>query len=107
MGNSTKKESSQSILSVSIIDSDSCEYVNANKYSDFEDIDIGMKCLHLHYNIDFTEMYKLRSESKDLPGMFPEINYNEEEEESAEDPPTESVMDSFYPDVQMQFVLEL
>ena len=102
MGNSTKKESSQCILSVSIIDS--CEYVKAEKYIDIEDI--GMKCLHLHY-IDFTEMYKLRSESKDLPGMFPEINYNEEEEETAEDPPTESVMDSFYPDVQMQFVLEL
>jgi len=105
MGNSTKKESSQSMVSVSIIDI--ANYVNAEIYNDFEDIDIGMKCLH--YNIDFTEMYKLRSESKDLPGMFPEINYNEEEEEEedAEDFLPESVMDSFYPDVQMQFVLEL
>ena len=106
MGNSTKKESSQSMVSVSIIDS--TNYVNAEIYNDFENTDTDLKCLH--YNVDFTEMYKYRSETikdKDLPGVFPEINYNEDEDEDAEDFLPESVMDSFYPDVQMQFVLEL
>ena len=55
-------------------------------------------------------MYKFRSETikdKDLPDVFPEINYNEDED--AEEPTTEPVTDinSFYPDAQMQFVLEL
>lgn len=109
MGNSNTIESSHKYnpnMSVSIIDS--ANYVNAEIYNDFENTDTDLKCLH--YNVDFTKMYKFRSETikdKDLPGVFPEINYNEDED--AEEPTTEPVTDinSFYPDAQMQFVLEL